>query len=46
MKVVMNEGEDIWDEDVALREVRNLYITIDDIIDYTRHSCLIPRFYT
>ena len=33
MKVVMNEGEDIWDEDVALREVRNLYITIDDIID-------------
>lgn len=33
MEVVMNEGEDIWDEDVALREVRNLYITIEDIID-------------
>lgn len=33
MKIVMNEGEDIRDEDVALREVRNLYITIEDIVD-------------
>ena len=31
MKIVMKNGEDIWDEDVPLREVRNLYFTINDI---------------
>lgn len=33
MKTVMNEGEEIWDEDVPLRELRNLYVTIEDIVD-------------
>lgn len=33
MKAVMSEGEDIWDEDTALREIRNLYFTIEDIVD-------------
>ena len=28
MQIVMNVGEDIWDEDIALREVRNLYIQL------------------
>lgn len=33
MDLVMNSGEDILDEDVRLREVRNLYVTIDSISD-------------
>ena len=33
MEIVMNSGEDILDEDVPLREVRNLYVTIDSIGD-------------
>lgn len=33
MKTVMDLGEDIWDGDVALREVRNLYFAIEDITD-------------
>lgn len=33
METVMAEGEDIFDEDVQLREIRNLYITIDTISD-------------
>lgn len=31
MKVVMQKGKDIWDEDIPLREVQNLYLTIDKI---------------
>ena len=41
MQIVMNVGEDIWDEDIALREVRNLYITIEDIID---NDSVIQRY--
>lgn len=33
MKTVMEQGEDIFDEDVSLREVRNFYITIQQISD-------------
>lgn len=33
MKVIMQKGEDIYDEDVSLREIRNLYITINQIDD-------------
>ena len=31
MSTVMNKGIDIYDEEVPLREVRNLYLTINDI---------------
>lgn len=31
LRMIMNLGEDIWDEDVSLRELRNLYITINNI---------------
>lgn len=31
MNTVMNKGIDIYDEDIPLREVRNLYLTINDI---------------
>lgn len=31
MRTVMQKGKDIWDEDVPLREVQNLYLTIDKI---------------
>lgn len=31
MQMVMKKGRDIWDEDVPLREVQNLYLTIDEI---------------
>lgn len=31
MQMVMQKGRDIWDEDVPLREVRNLYLTIEKI---------------
>lgn len=31
MKTVMSSGEDIWDENTPLREIRNLYITINSI---------------
>lgn len=33
METVMAKGEDILDEEVQLREIRNLYITIDTISD-------------
>lgn len=33
MDTVMKNGQDIWDEDVPLREIRNLYLTIYDISD-------------
>lgn len=33
METVMAKGEDIFDEDVQLREIRNLYITIDTVSD-------------
>lgn len=33
MKTVMEQGEDIFDEDVPLREIRNFYITIQEISD-------------
>ena len=33
MKTVMEHGEDIFDEDISLREVRNLYMTIQEISD-------------
>lgn len=31
MKIIMKKGKNIWDEDVPLREVQNLYITIETI---------------
>lgn len=31
MRMVMQKGKDIWDEEVPLREVQNLYLTIDRI---------------
>lgn len=31
MKAVMTKGEDIFDENIRLKEIRNLYITIDAI---------------
>lgn len=31
MRMVMQKGSDIWDEDVPLREIQNLYLTIDRI---------------
>lgn len=31
MRTVMETGADIFDEDISLREIRNLYITINDI---------------
>lgn len=31
MQMVMDNGEDIFDDDVPLREIRNLYITIDTV---------------
>ena len=31
MQMVMQKGRDIWDEDVPLREIQNLYLTIDRI---------------
>lgn len=31
MRTVMQKGKDIWDEDVPLREVQNLYLTIEKI---------------
>lgn len=31
MDIVMKKGEDIWDEDTSLREIRNLYIAIQSI---------------
>lgn len=33
MRVVMNLGEDIFDGNVPLREVRNLYFSIDEVSD-------------
>lgn len=33
MKTVMEQGEDIFDENIPLREVRNFYITIQQISD-------------
>ena len=36
MNMVMKDGEDIFDEDVRLREVRNLYFTINAINDDDR----------
>lgn len=31
MRAIMQKGKDIWDEDVPLREVQNLYLTIEKI---------------
>lgn len=31
MRMIMDLGEDIWDEEVSLRELRNLYFTIENI---------------
>lgn len=31
MKMVIQKGKDIWDEDVSLREVQNLYLSIETI---------------
>lgn len=33
MKLVMEKGENIWDDNVALREIRNLYISIENIFE-------------
>lgn len=33
MRMIMNEGENIRDENVALREICNLYITIEEIFE-------------
>ena len=39
METIMAKGEDILDEDVQLREIRNLYITIDTITDSVLILC-------
>lgn len=41
MQIVMQKGRDIWDEDVSLREVQNLYITIEGI-DET--DCILAKY--
>jgi len=33
MSIIMKRGEDIWDEEISLREIRNLYVTIQDIVE-------------
>lgn len=41
MQIVMKKGRDIWDEDVPLREVQNLYLTIERI-DET--DCILAKY--
>lgn len=41
MQIVMQKGRDIWDEDVPLREVQNLYLTIEGIDEA---DCILAKY--